>query len=79
MWYVYILECSDKRTYIGCTNNLRDRILRHQNGYVAATKERLPIRLMAYFAIRNKEKAFKFEQYLKTGSGRTFLSKRLFA
>ncbi|MEK7571525.1 MAG: GIY-YIG nuclease family protein [Patescibacteria group bacterium] len=78
MWYVYILECSDKKTYIGCTNDLRDRFARHQKGYVVATKNRLPVNLMAYFAINNKEKAFAFEEYLKTGVGRTFLHKRLF-
>jgi len=79
MWYVYVLICSDKRTYVGCTSDLKDRIFRHQRGYIDATRNRLPINLMAYFAIKNKEKAFAFEKYLKTGSGRTFLHKRLFS
>jgi len=79
MWYVYVLLCLDKRTYVGCTNDLKDRIFRHNKGYISATKNRLPINLIAYFAINNKEKAFAFEQYLKTGSGRIFLHKRLFS
>jgi len=78
MWYVYVLLCSDKRTYVGCTNNLKGRIFRHQKGHISATKDRLPVNLIAYFAIKNKKKAFAFEQYLKTGTGRTFLHKRLF-
>jgi len=79
MWYIYVLLCNDKRTYIGCTNNLKDRIFRHNKGYILATKDRLPIDLIAYFAVKDKTKAFAFEQYLKTGSGRIFLHKRLFS
>jgi putative endonuclease len=79
MWYVYVLLCVDKKTYIGCTNDLKDRILRHGNGYILSTKKRLPVSLIAYFAVRSREKAFAFEQYLKTGSGRIFLHKRLFS
>ncbi len=78
MWYVYVLLCFDKKTYIGCTNDLKDRILRHSKGQIAATENRLPVSLIAYFAIKNKEKAFMFEQYLKSGAGRVFLHKRLF-
>ena len=79
MWYIYVLLCSDGRTYIGCTNDLKDRFSRHRKGQIAATKNRLPVNLIAYFAIKDKEKAFEFEQYLKTGVGRVFLHKRLFS
>lgn len=78
MWYVYVLGCADKRTYIGCTNDLKDRLLRHKNGFVTATKKRLPVELFSYFAIKSKEKAFGFEKFLKSGVGRVFLKKRLF-
>jgi len=37
----------------------------------------LPIILIGYFAFKNKYKAYNFEKYLKTGSGRAFLKKRL--
>ena len=79
MWYVYILKCRDTRTYLGCTNDLKKRLFRHQKGYVFATKNRLPVELIAYFAVKDKEKAFDFEHYLKTGTGRVFLKKRLFS
>ena len=75
MYYVYILLCSDNRTYVGGTNDLRDRMQRHRKGYIAATKRRLPIHLIAYFAFKNEHTAFAFEQYLKSGSGRAFLKK----
>jgi len=74
-YYVYILICSDSRPYTGCTNNLKDGIYRHNKGNVPATKNRLPIKLVSYFAFLNKYTAFNFEKYLKTGSGRAFLEK----
>ncbi|MBI2465317.1 GIY-YIG nuclease family protein [Candidatus Shapirobacteria bacterium] len=75
MYYVYFLKCSDNKTYLGRTNDLKERFRRHQNGYVKATSHRRPINLLAYFAFQNKHTAFEFEQYLKTSSGRSFLIK----
>jgi len=74
MYYVYSLKCKDGY-YLGCTDNLKDRIKRHQKGQVIATSKRLPINLMFYFAIEDKYKAFQFEKYLKSGSGRAFIKK----
>lgn len=75
MYYVYILQCSDREPYTGCTDNLKGRIERHVKGYVPATKNRLPVKLASYFAFSNKFIAFNFEKYLKSGSGRAFLKK----
>ncbi|OGG25697.1 hypothetical protein A2960_05065 [Candidatus Gottesmanbacteria bacterium RIFCSPLOWO2_01_FULL_39_12b] len=75
MYYVYILKCLDNKTYIGSTNDLKDRIKRHQSGYIPATRLRLPIKLFSYFAFSNEKTARNFEQYLKSGSGRAFLKK----
>jgi predicted GIY-YIG superfamily endonuclease len=76
MFFVYILRCSDGLTYTGCTENLEERIDRHQKGQVLATKGRLPIQLVFYCAFQDKYKAFDFERYLKSGSGRAFMQKR---
>lgn len=78
MHYVYILLCFDKKQYIGCTNDLKDRKFRHDNGRVAATAKRLPVKLIAYFAFSNRYTAFSFEKYLKSGSGRAFIKKHFF-
>lgn len=77
MYYIYILFCSDNKTYLGCTNDLKDRLNRHQKGYINATKNRLPVKLFAYFALPNEKSAFNFEQYLKSGSGRAFLKRHV--
>lgn len=74
MYYVYSLKCKDG-FYIGCTNNLKDRIKRHQNGYIAATKNRLPVSLEFYVALKTESSAFNFEKYLKSGSGRAFTNR----
>jgi putative endonuclease len=75
MFFVYILMCGDGKPYTGCTDSLKDRLDRHNKGYVPATKDRLPIELISYFAFSNKYTAFNFEKYLKSGSGRAFLKK----
>jgi putative endonuclease len=77
MWFVYILKCSDGFFYTGCTENLDERLKRHHAGYVPATKHRLPAALTTYIVFHDKYKAFEFEKYLKSGSGRAFLNKRL--
>ena len=76
-WYVYILKCKNDIIYTGCTSNLADRILRHNKGEVTFTKDKLPVKLVTYIAFGDKYKAFDFEKYLKSGSGRAFTKKRL--
>ncbi|MCX6813134.1 MAG: GIY-YIG nuclease family protein [Candidatus Azambacteria bacterium] len=76
MYYVYSLKCR-VGFYIGCTDDLKDRLKRHKKGQVPATADRLPVKLEFYFAIDNKYKAFEFEKYLKSGSGRAFINKHL--
>ena len=76
MYYIYSLKCVDGY-YIGCTNDLKDRVERHKKGQVTATSNRLPTELEFYFALNDKNKAFKFEKYLKSGSGRAFINRHL--
>lgn len=75
-WFVYLLKCSDGTTYTGCTSNLTERLDRHNKGYVSYTKSRLPIELATYICFTDKYKAYDFEKYLKSGSGKTFSNKR---
>lgn len=74
---VYILECSNKSTYTGLTTNLKRRIAEHQNGLSVCTKNIRPVKLIfcCYFARKNL--ATRFEQYLKSHSGRIFAKKHL--
>ena len=74
MYYVYILQSVShpEQSYIGCCSDLRDRISRHNRGEVTHTAKFTPWVIRNYFAFETKEKAFAFERYLKSGSGRAF-------
>ena len=74
MHYVYSLKCKNGY-YTGCASDLKDRMARHEKGHVNATKNRLPVKLDFYIAFSDKYKAFNFEKYLKSGSGRVFIKK----
>ena len=76
MWFVYILKCADNTYYTGCTSDLDDRIKRHLKRENTYTKDRLPVTLIYYSAFPDKYKAYEFEKYLKSGSGKAFAKKR---
>ena len=76
MWYVYLLKCSDGTIYTGCTSNIEERLKRHRSKQVSYTKTRLPVELVTYIAFSDKYKAYNFEKYLKSGSGKAFSNKR---
>lgn len=67
----------DKNLYVGSTNNISRRLSEHNSGKVDSTKGRTPFRLEAYIAVKDQVKAIELEQYLKTGSGRALLHKRI--
>lgn len=79
MWTVYILKCSDNTYYVGCTSNMDDRITRHRQGDVNYTSTRLPVEIVHQSLFLHKYKAYEFEIYLKSGSGRAFAKKRLYS
>ncbi len=67
MYYVYILiSKKDKRLYVGCTEDLGERLKRHNAGGVQATKARRPLELLYSEEISNKADAFQRERYLKS-------------
>jgi predicted GIY-YIG superfamily endonuclease len=54
-----------------------DRLDRHSKGQIRYTSSRLPVDLIVTINFNNKYKAYDFERYLKSGSGRAFMNKRL--
>lgn len=77
MYTVYLLLCNDGTYYTGCTSNLEERLKRHNSGQVSYTALRLPFQLITYIVFSDKYKAYRFEKYLKSGSGKAFTYKRL--
>ena len=76
-YYVYILvsELEEARHYTGLKENLEARIKAHNAGKVAHTSKYRPWRIENVVAFRSREKAFDFEKYLKSHSGRSFAKK----
>lgn len=78
MWYVYIIKSLvSKYIYIGYTGILERRLEEHNNGLVKSTKPYKPFELEAFIGVRSELKAKELEKYLKTGSGRAILKKRI--
>ena len=76
--YVYILESVDGcHFYVGLTDNLQSRLQKHNAGEVPHTSKFKPWRLKNAIAFRDRERAYAFERYLKTGSGRAFAHRHL--
>ena len=72
--YVYILTdvATETHYYVGSTQDLTARLAKHNAGEVPHTSKFKPWRIQTAIAFDCKEKAYAFEKYLKTGSGREF-------
>lgn len=70
MYYVYILlSKKDGELYVGSTPNLKNRIVKHENGFVRATKYRRPLKLIYYEGYLISSDAKRREVFLKGGKG----------
>ncbi len=79
MFYVYLIRSIVKldETYVGFSENLKQRFKDHNSGKSTYTNRFRPWKLETYIAFSEKETALNFERYLKTHSGRAFKNKRL--
>jgi len=67
LFYTYILECSDKTLYTGCTNNIEKRIYEHNNNKTGAryTRSRRPVKLVYTESFPTLSEALKREAQIK--------------
>ena len=79
MYHVYIIQSLNypDQIYVGCTTDLNKRLSNHNSGTTFHTNKYAPWKLTVYVSFDNKDKAYAFEEYLKSGSGRAFRDKRL--
>ena len=61
-----------ERYYVGITEDLEDRLNKHNAGQCKHTSKFRPWRIKIAIAFRLKDKAIAFEKYLKSHSGRAF-------
>ncbi|MCF7823837.1 MAG: GIY-YIG nuclease family protein [Candidatus Marinimicrobia bacterium] len=75
--HVYLLqsESNASKFYKGYTKDIAARIAKHNRGEVSSTAKDLPWKLITLISFDSKEKALRFERYLKSHSGRAFSSK----
>jgi len=79
MHYVYLIRSisSPDKTYVGNTENLKQRLETHNSGGSKYTCNDKPWELVMFLGFKDKLKATAFEKYLKSGSGSAFAKKRL--
>jgi putative endonuclease len=67
-YYVYILGSltDSQRYYVGMTEDIEERLKRHNDGQCKHTSEFIPWRIETATAFREKDKAIAFEKYLKS-------------
>ena len=71
---VYILESlKDGSYYVGSTNNLEDRLKRHNEGRVAYTKPKRPWKLVYSEEHPDRSSAAKIEYEIKKHKSREFI------
>ncbi|HAT9175401.1 TPA: GIY-YIG nuclease family protein [Legionella pneumophila] len=72
MFWVYILQCSDKSYYTGQTDNLEKRLTQHQDKMIPGcyTSTRLPIQLKYSQEFMSREEALSAERQIKGWSRR---------
>jgi len=79
MYYVYLLECADDKSwYIGYTEDLKKKLHEHQSRYGCRTTSlKKNWHLIYYESYLDKLDALGREKFLKGGSGRNYLNKQL--
>ena len=72
--FVYILKslCAPHEYYVGITSDPKVRLAAHNDGLLPHTAGHRPWKTLVVIEFDEEAPALKFEQYLKTGSGREF-------
>lgn len=78
LYYTYVILCDDGSYYKGFTKNLEQRYQQHLSGNGAEhTKKHKPVKIVYYETFNTEKEAVEREKYLKSGSGREWLSNKL--
>ena len=78
MWhFVYILRSERGQQYIGLTDNIEERLMKHNQGAVPSTAKYKPWKVANFTAFPTRQQAALYEKYLKSGSGTMFRYRHL--
>ncbi len=74
-FFVYVLKSKrDGNLFVGLTENVTERLLRHNAGRVTSMKARAPLDLIYQEQLKDRGAARKREKYLKSQAGRRTLN-----
>ena len=76
MYYIYILRLNNGDIYKGSTSDLRERLVYHQRGKVASTRNKQP-QLIHYEVYLLQSDAERRERFLKTTEGKRLLRQQI--
>lgn len=76
MYCVYILENLKENLYIGQTNDLDDRVIRHNTNRVKSTKNKGPWKLIYKKYFPNRSLAMEHERYLKSIKNKKYIKNK---
>jgi len=68
--YVYVLQMSNGKYYVGSTDDVERRYRDHQRGNTPSTKIYRPLQLIAYKTYNSLAEARKAEKYIKSCKSR---------
>ncbi|MBU0706802.1 GIY-YIG nuclease family protein [Patescibacteria group bacterium] len=77
MFYVYyLISTVNKDLYIGSTNNIKNRFIKHNKGKVGSTKAYKPWKMLGYESFSTRSEAMRRERFLKTHQQKDLLRER---
>ncbi|MBU1557388.1 GIY-YIG nuclease family protein [Patescibacteria group bacterium] len=77
MFYVYVIKSDKDYIYTGQTNNLKDRLLRHNSGREKYTKNKGCFKIIYKETYNTRSVAMKREKELKSGKGREWIKNNI--
>jgi len=77
MFFTYILKSQvNNDIYVGSTENVENRLEKHNSGKVRSTKAYRPWKMISIEEFSSRSEAFKREHFLKTGQQKELLRKK---
>ena len=77
-YLVYILESQKNgRLYIGQTDDLEDRLYRHNTGQSLSTKAGIPWKIIHTESYKTRSEAMKREYYLKSLKNKDYIKQQV--
>ncbi|MFA6183979.1 MAG: GIY-YIG nuclease family protein [Parcubacteria group bacterium] len=77
-FFIYILKSlKDSELYIGQTNSIEKRIIRHNAGQVSSTKNRRPLEIIHTEKFDTRKESMAREKYLKSLKSSQYILKNI--